>query len=793
MKKHHIAIGVFLVFALLGSQTVCAEIKLETTNLRLVIGSDGCVKSLTGKTAAGEEELLRHPGQESPAAVVYCGGKSFPSGTWQVCTEADAPVYKGGQAASATSASLDGRILTLGFGATNTTTVKYEVTLKPDYITLKLISLKGEPIDRIDLLLLDIKRPAYLGPWINVAYDDHFGVCLCGGNIETNAGMNRHADHVIMRAIADKAVALQDATAVLFGFERDPSKKDQDPTRKFLAPTGRFLDVMENVEHDFNMPSGAKNRRLPIQRYSYFWGHPWTGQPVPDNIDEYLSYAKQGGYRIFMLSYFSFTDAPGHYLFNKRYQRGVEDLKFVTDKIRAAGMKVGLHIHYNKAGLKDPYVTPVPDQRLHKLRHFTLAAGVDDKADTIEVNENPKGCPMADGTRILQIGDELLTYKEFTNVKPFLFSGCSRGHLKTVARSHAAGSRASLLDMDGPRWIRYDQNTDIQDESSKCLAEIFRKTGPYEFVYFDGTEDVHAPFWYNITNSQYRTYRLLKPEPQACEAAINTHFSWHMNTRSNAYDVWPDAKNFVRQMPMRSAPVRLFDFTRLQFGWSTFIAPDALEYLFSRAAAWDCPASITATLGNISRNPRREDCLDVMKTWEDARLAGKLTDKQLNMLRTLDPVHYRFMCCGVQGKAKDVEFVGQGLNEAQLKKLLDLGQEHHLLINEKGTYELAAVDEIPDAGGGAVKAYSLKRETSGSDSYVMAWSRGTTVKLLLPVDPNRLIVMRPFGQRLDVEIINGKPAVNIDNRRYLCFKGMTSAEAERIIRNAKLPTSAANK
>ena len=127
MKTQRIVIGIALVLVLLTCQTVFAEIKLENTNLRLVIGPNGCVKSLTGKTTSGEKELLR-PGRVAPAAVVYRGGKSVPSGTWQVCTEADAPVYKGGQAVAATSASLDGRILTLGFGETNTTTAKSELS-----------------------------------------------------------------------------------------------------------------------------------------------------------------------------------------------------------------------------------------------------------------------------------------------------------------------------------------------------------------------------------------------------------------------------------------------------------------------------------------------------------------------------------------------------------------------------------------------------------------------------------------------------------------------------------------
>ena len=57
------------------------------------------------------------------------------------------------------------------------------------------------------------------------------------------------------------------------------------------------------------------------------------------------------------------------------------DLKKVTRRIRAAGLELGLHIHYSKAVKTDSYVTPVPDDRFHKVRTFTLAAAAGREGD----------------------------------------------------------------------------------------------------------------------------------------------------------------------------------------------------------------------------------------------------------------------------------------------------------------------------------------------------------------------------------------------------------------------------
>ena len=75
-------------------------------------------------------------------------------------------------------------------------------------------------------------------------------------------------------------------------------------------------------------------------------------------------------------------------------------------------------------------------------------------------------------------------------------------HLRAVTGTCEAGTglvelplaflddEVGLLDVD--TWnvfIRFDQNTDIQDEVAERIAAIYRQTGPYAMVYFDGPVD----------------------------------------------------------------------------------------------------------------------------------------------------------------------------------------------------------------------------------------------------------------------------------------------------------------
>jgi hypothetical protein len=289
--------------------------------------------------------------------------------------------------------------LTVCFAQAGVTAV-YKVTRRPQYIALELVELAGKDVHHIDLLRLTLKRPPYLGTWLNTAYDDRFGVCLSAGNLLTDAQMEQSPDRVTLKAGAERQSGLVGAKAVLVGCHE---------------PGDRFLDTMEIVERELGLPSGAAMRRSPLVRYSYLW----AATPTPENIDRYVDWAKRAGLRMLLFSYTAFSRGAGHFVWNDSYPQGMADLKKVTDVVRRAGLELGLHIHYCKARKNDPYVTPVPDDRLHKERVFALAGPVDAAAPTIPVRENPAGCTLDKGRRILQIGKELIAYRDYSTEAPF--------------------------------------------------------------------------------------------------------------------------------------------------------------------------------------------------------------------------------------------------------------------------------------------------------------------------------------------------------------------------------------
>ena len=712
-----------LLIAFAFAAPLHAEVVLQNPHLRVVITDAGEVQSVL--QVDGERELVPADAPAMSAFAVHVGEETFP----------------------AASARREGDRIAVSFQGIDTT-LQLMVLEMEQFMVLEVAELAGAEVDRVDILALRLAPMPQLGTWINIAYDDDFGVALFAGVPNVNATMQRPGQDrpwVDLTTTAHRVhpiheLDLEGSAAVLMGCPR---------------PAENFLDFMAVAEEHLGLPPGARGRQSEQIKYSYLWVSPTT-----QNIDELIEWAKRGGFRMMLYSYEAYSRTVGHFPWRETYPNEMADLKEVADKIRAAGMALGLHIHYNKAHKADPYVTPVPDDRLNIVRHFTLAEALDEGARVIRVNENPQGCTMDDERRLLKIDKEIVEYAEYTTEPPYEFRGCRRGALNTTVSAHEAGAPLGLLDVDTwPIFIRFNQDTDIQEEAAARIAAVVGETGPYDMIYFDGAEDVHAPFWFHCANAKWRVYRHLEPPPPVAEGAAATHFSWHMFTRSNAYDsVRPsEMKDFCRRNPARRAPQRAVDFSKINFGWlhgfaradNDNITPDILEFILSRGAAWDCPFSMTFNLNQAAAHPRPEDCFDVIKIWEDARIEGRLSREQKDALKDLD-------------------------------------QEHHLFINEDGEYELVPIRQLDGvAGGHAPRAWLFTRETEPGAAYAILWE-DDDAELIVDFPAARLTLLRPFGVTLEgVREEEGRTRVMVGSRRYLRFEGLGVAEAGGVLQRAR--------
>ena len=601
------------------------------------------------------------------------------------------------------------------------------------------------PATEICFLQLPIRNRKNFGEWLNVSWDDKISVNVLGTDQYARIDADERNGYRIMRADAVKEVKFRDVGAALI-----------------VSETKDLLDKIAQVEEDFNLPKGVKSRRDSQTKLSYYW----SASVNPQNIDEHLKYARMGGFRNFMIYYPAFLIANGYrnlgnYDFNKAlYPNGREDLQAMLQKIEKAGLTPGLHVLHTHIGRNSRYVTPEPDSRLNILRYFTLAKplGMDDTE--IYVAQSPVETTMADGVRVLKIGTELISYEGYTITEPYKFTGCKRGVDKTTINAQPIGYTFGLLDVSefGATSIYIDQNTNLQDEIADKIADIYH--AGFKSLYFDGSEGVNAPFWFHVASAQYKVFKRLDPQPLFSEGAAKTHFSWHMLSGGNAFDVFsPETlKEEIRKWPAEEAPRMQQDFTRINFGWLGYVVPaektigtqpDMLEFVTSRAAAWDCPVSIQTNLQSFADHPRTADNFEVLRRWEEVRVQNWLTDAQKKMLQELD-------------------------------------QEHILLLNERNEFELQPYEQIERVanGGNDVRAFVFER---GKDLYAVYWHISGNAQLKLALDKSKVQLYKKLGRAEKVKSPEkGSILIPASDRRFLKVTNMTKEHLKKAFAEAEI-------
>jgi hypothetical protein len=715
------------------------DVIIENQQLRLVVGGDCVTKSLIHKPTGeeclipGEEISLFSVTQERPFNNEVKLGHPNKRTTFQ-----------------ANRLRREGNRLIIGFEITPYEAV-IEVKETPMYIGFKLVDfivhptdypglkMSPPPVAELRLLQLPVRNRENFGEWLNVSWDSKTAVNVLATSPYARIDSERRKGCRIMTADAVRDIKLKGAGAALI-----------------VSSTDSLLDAIAAVEEDYDLPRGVESRRGDMINVSAYW----SSNITPNNVDEHIKYAKMGGFRCMLLYYTCIFQEQngyslnGNYDYRPEYPNGREDLKKMVDKIKAAGITPGLHFLHTHIGLLSRYVSPVADHRLNVTRRFTLAKALDKDDTAVYVEQNPEGTVMADDCRVLKFGGELITYEGYTTEPPYCFTGCKRGAYSTIIENHPLGLVGGILDVSefGGTSVYLDQNSSLQDEIADKIADAYN-TG-FRYVYFDGSEGTNPPFEFHVPNAQYRVLKKLKPAPLYTEGAAKAHFSWHFLSGGNAFDIFQpeEFKEKIREFPAEEAPRMRQDFTRLNFGWWGYWAyrtqPDMFEYGTSRAAAWDCPVTLMENIEAFKSHPRTDDILEVMRRWEDVRAKNWLTDQQKLELQNLD-------------------------------------QEHILLINENGDYELVPYDQIRGAANDSedLLAFIFERE---DQRYVVYWHKSGSGSLELPLDAGDITLEKELGGEPISFSANGdQVTIPVGGRCYL-RSGLPREELIKAFQKGKL-------
>ena len=276
-----------LALAALAAVTGAAEdVVIENAAFRLVISQDGAATSLVAK--ATDEECLA-PGVRIPFARLR---QDRPYDNEMHLLHPAKPMWF-----NANRIARKGDTLEIGF-AHEYHVLRVRLIATDDYVafvpdgteyvlTDDFGDKRRTEIDGLEFLRLPVRDRTHFGACANVAWDARTAVAVMGLQPEV------HIDGAAPEGASGWRLFSAGTENLLGLFGRGAAL--------VADAQGKWLDRVDALERDFDLPRGARNRRDPILRASY--GFILGGGAITErNADEYVEWLKKGGFRVCMIS-----------------------------------------------------------------------------------------------------------------------------------------------------------------------------------------------------------------------------------------------------------------------------------------------------------------------------------------------------------------------------------------------------------------------------------------------------------------------------------------------------------
>lgn len=353
------------------------------------------------------------------------------------------------------------------------------------------------------------------------------------------------------------------------------------------------------------------------------------------DVDEMIAYTKKAG--LISLYHEGPFSSWGHYILDSTaFPNGKAGLKQSVDKAHAAGLHFGVHTLTNFINTNDPYVTPIPDDRLSVTGSALLTSDIDAQQKEIEV-ASPEYFNQEKNNNLhtVKIGKELIRYKSVTATAPYKLLDCQRGAFGTTASSHKKGDIAGKL--FDHAYMVFFPNLDMQREIARNMAKLFNETGVDHFD-LDGHEGCLASGEGDYATELFAkdVYDNMKHEFIIGTSNSETYY-WNIGSYYNWGEPWYGGfKESMQQYRIDNQGLFARNYMPHMLGWyllSENTTMPEMEWMLARAAAYNAGFAMVARPNALRKNPITPALLDAIREWETARTTGAFTQSQQDSLK----------------------------------------------------------------------------------------------------------------------------------------------------------------
>ena len=628
------AITGLIAVVLCASTAAAAQVSLSAGPLSVTFSATGELTALRN-TVTGKD--YRHPGGDAPVMTLVSGGAR----------------YRPTALSAATTPT--GTLLTIRYAQAGVR-IGIRVREEAQYLALEVVS--AAPAQKVEAVIWG-PYPTVIGKTvgevIGVVRDEDIALGLQVLNMKTLGGdLPNDEGSTWARGIAAQPFpwgsALQayainrDRARFVNAWGGDYQRMPVPPIAGetvvgsaialFTCAAGSTLDLLERIEIAEHLPhpmlDGVWFRKSPLFERSYMISS--FGEA---DADEMIGYAKRAG--LFSLYHEGPFRSWGHFVLrDDQFPNGRAGIRAAADKARAAGLHFGVHTLTNFINTNDPYVTPVPDDRLSITGSSALMQAIDSHQTDIEV-QSPEYFDDAkhDNLHTVKIGRELVQFRAATTSPPYLLLDCQRGAFGTTATGHRAGETVGKL-FDHPYKVFFP-NFAMQREVAGQLADFLNETG-VDHIDFDGHEGALASGQGDYALAVFANDVVSRvTHPLINGTSISKTFYWHIGSYYNWGEPWNGG--FAESMQQyRIDNQALFDRNYMphMLGWYLLTETTTLaemEWMLARAAGYGAGFAMVARPNALRGNAKTPMLLDAIREWEAARTQHAFDSAHLERLK----------------------------------------------------------------------------------------------------------------------------------------------------------------
>ncbi len=402
----------------------------------------------------------------------------------------------------------------------------------------------------------------------------------------------------------------------------------------FSCTEPNTLDVIEKIILAEGLPyptvDGVWTKKAFLHSRSYL-----ISDFKESEIDQVIGYANRGGF--FSVYHEGPFNTWGHFeLDTAFFPNGKEGIKICAEKAREAGLFFGVHTLTNFITPNDPYITPVPDQRLAITGFGFLQTDIDNMTTEIRVSTKTFfEDTLNNNLHTMMIGSELIRYKSVSEDEPFTLFDCQRGAFGTIAGNHSKDD--TIKKPIDHSYKVFFPNIEMQREIAVNLAKFFNETG-ISHLDFDGHEGCFASGEGDYASCLFAEdfYKTIDHE-FVNGTSRSKPFYWYINTLCNWGEPWYGGfKESMQEYRISNQAMLERNFFPNMLGWYMLTKNTTLpemEWMLARAAGWNAGFAMVIRTKAIGSNPSGLVLLDVIHEWETARLSGAFNDTQKERLK----------------------------------------------------------------------------------------------------------------------------------------------------------------